>query len=416
MNSDVSTNDTGLDDTPITYTVTTDVSNGSLSLNTDGTYTYIPDPDFNGTDSFTYTVCDTDGDCSTATVTITINPVNDDPVAVNDTITLSGTDDIIVLDNDTDPDDDILVVTIITDPKDGTAIVNDGVITYTPNSNDCGIDSLEYQICDPTPACSTAWVIINIQTPDTDGDGIPDEIETLTADTDNDGILDYQDLDSDNDGIPDKIEAHTNGDPCNYSIFDFDEDGTPDYLDLDSDNDGIYDIIEDGGTDNNNDGHVDSFTDSNNDGADDDNLTGGDLDTDHDGSPDYNDLDSDNDGLSDEDEDFVNDCDNDGIVDYIDPDECISDIIIPEGFSPDGDGINDFFVIKGIENYPDNYIKILNRWGNTVFETNGYNNNWNGKSTKGLTVGNNDLPEGTYFYILKLTSGKIKKGYIYLKR
>ena len=288
---------------------------------------------------------------------------------------------------------------------------------YTAADDYCGTDSIEYQVCDPEPQCATAWVIIYAQPADTDGDGIPDSEETLTADTDNDGVLDYLDLDSDNDGIPDQVEAHTDGDVCNYTTFDFDEDGTPDYLDIDSDDDGIMDIIEDGGTDDDGDGEIDGFTDNNGDGADDDNMTNGDLDTDNDGSPNSNDLDSDNDGLSDEEEGFENDCDEDGILDYQDPDLCISDIVIPEGFSPNNDGINEFFIINGLENYPNNKIVILNRWGNKVFEAAPYNNNWDGKNTQGISVGNKDLPVGTYFYILETgVSNKFIKGYIYLNR
>ncbi|MEN8119226.1 MAG: Calx-beta domain-containing protein, partial [Bacteroidota bacterium] len=418
LNTDVSTNDTGLGDTPVTFTVTTDVTNGTLTLNTDGTYTYIPDAGFNGTDNFTYTVCDADGECSTATVTITVNPVNNAPIAVNDTTNITGSGDISVLDNDSDPDGDILSITIITDPDNGTAVINNGVITYTSLGDYCGLDSIQYQICDHEPQCATAWVIINVQTADADGDGIPDSEETLTADTDNDGVLDYLDLDSDNDGIPDQIEAHTNGNACEYSeAFDFDEDGTPDHLDLDSDDDGIFDIIEEGGDDDNLDGQVDGLTDNDGDGADDNNTTDGDVDTDGDGHPNYNDLDSDDDGLTDEKEGFENDCDEDGIVDFIDPDECITDIIIPEGFSPNNDGINDSFTIKGIESYPHNKILIVNRWGNKVFEAEPYNNDWDGKNTKGISVGSDDLPEGTYYYILELgNSNKIIKGYIYLNR
>ena len=72
LNSSVYGNDTGLGDTPVTFSVTTDVSTGTLTFNSDGTYTYVPDADFIGEDSFTYTVCDTDGECSTATDTITV--------------------------------------------------------------------------------------------------------------------------------------------------------------------------------------------------------------------------------------------------------------------------------------------------------------------------------------------------------
>lgn len=90
---------------------------------------------------------------------------------------------------------------------------------------------------------------------------------------------------------------------------------------------------------------------------------------------------------------------------------------IPEGFSPNGDAINDLFVIKGIKNYPNNTILIFNRWGDEVFSANAYQNNWDGKCTKGLKVGGDELPIGTYFYILNLGNGSdIFKGTIYLNR
>lgn len=90
---------------------------------------------------------------------------------------------------------------------------------------------------------------------------------------------------------------------------------------------------------------------------------------------------------------------------------------IPEGFSPNGDGVNDLFKILFIEEYPDNTIIILNRWGNIIFEVAPYSNNWDGTNKLGGSIGE-ELPEGTYFYILKLdrSDDQILKGYIYLKR
>ena len=96
---------------------------------------------------------------------------------------------------------------------------------------------------------------------------------------------------------------------------------------------------------------------------------------------------------------------------------CADDFFIPEGFSPNGDGINDEFVIRGIENYPHNIIIIFNRWGDKVFEANPYQNIWDGKSTQGFRVGGDQLPIGTYFYLLDLGDGsKIIKGTIFLNR
>ncbi len=94
-----------------------------------------------------------------------------------------------------------------------------------------------------------------------------------------------------------------------------------------------------------------------------------------------------------------------------------TDFHIPEGFSPNGDGINDLFVIRGILNYPNNTFVIFNRWGNKIFEANSYKNTWNGTSTSGLRIGGDELPIGTYFYILDLKDGSdIFKGTIYLNK
>lgn len=94
-----------------------------------------------------------------------------------------------------------------------------------------------------------------------------------------------------------------------------------------------------------------------------------------------------------------------------------TDFFIPEGFSPNGDDINDLFVIRGIDNYPSNKFTIYNRWGSEVFQASPYQNNWSGKSTKGLKIGGDDLPMGTYFYILDLGDGSaIYKGTIYLSK
>jgi gliding motility-associated-like protein/uncharacterized repeat protein (TIGR01451 family) len=83
---------------------------------------------------------------------------------------------------------------------------------------------------------------------------------------------------------------------------------------------------------------------------------------------------------------------------------------IPNAITPNGDGVNDVFVISGLEQYPENELTILNRWGNHVFEQKGYTQNWSGKG----------LNEGTYFYLLRVKDGNGHwqdfKGYITLLR
>ncbi len=86
---------------------------------------------------------------------------------------------------------------------------------------------------------------------------------------------------------------------------------------------------------------------------------------------------------------------------------------IPDGFSPNGDGINDFFVIENAGAREVN-LEVYNRWGNRVYRSADYKNNWNGKCTEGIHIGD-DLPVGTYYYIIKMGTFK-KAGYITLNR
>ncbi|MBK9732545.1 MAG: tandem-95 repeat protein [Chitinophagaceae bacterium] len=143
-------------------------SNGTVTMNPDGSYVYTPDPNYNGTDVFTYQVCDVDGDCSTATVTITINPVDDAPVAVNDVNT---TDENTAVNgdastNDTPSGDGGNVWTLIGvdgGAANGTVTMNpDGSYTYTPDLNYFGTDVFNYQVCDVDGDCSAATVTITI--------------------------------------------------------------------------------------------------------------------------------------------------------------------------------------------------------------------------------------------------------------
>ena len=95
----------------------------------------------------------------------------------------------------------------------------------------------------------------------------------------------------------------------------------------------------------------------------------------------------------------------------------VTGFFIPEGFSPNGDGFNDMFVIRGINQYPNNTIHIYNRWGVKVYEASPYTGTWDGTTTLGLSIGGSALPVGTYFYTLDLGDGsKVIQGSIYLNR
>ena len=75
-------------------------------------------------------------------------------------------------------------------------------------------------------------------------------------------------------------------------------------------------------------------------------------------------------------------------------------------FSPNDDGVNDFFKIDCISRYPNNVLRVYNRWGNIVFEQQNYDNTWNGLSNGRATISEQELlPVGTYYYILDLGDG-----------
>jgi gliding motility-associated-like protein len=104
-----------------------------------------------------------------------------------------------------------------------------------------------------------------------------------------------------------------------------------------------------------------------------------------------------------------NGCDTALVKIYI---ECI-DIVIFTAVSPNGDGENDYFHIAGILDFPENELVILNRWGNEVYNTRAYKNKWEGTY-------NNDkeLPDGTYYYILKLNDdqNRVFQGFLEIHR
>jgi large repetitive protein len=167
-------NDTDADGNPLTI-VAANAPNGTVVVNPDGTITYTPNRNFNGTDVITYQISDGRGGFSTATITITVAPVNDPPVAVND---VAATDEdmpvrIPVLANDTDADGDRLTVTAASAPN-GTVVINaDGTVTYTPKLDFFGTDTITYTITDGKGGTSTATVTINVRNTNerpTDGD------------------------------------------------------------------------------------------------------------------------------------------------------------------------------------------------------------------------------------------------------
>lgn len=154
-------------------TPVTDVANGSLVLNPDGSFTYSPNLDFTGTDSFVYEITDLAGGRSTATATILVEPIADDPVADDDQYTVdsgstlnavAGVNDLLLNDTDADGDAFTVATTPVTGVANGTlTLIEDGTFTYTPDSGFVGQDSFTYTVLDGTGASdsATATIVVN---------------------------------------------------------------------------------------------------------------------------------------------------------------------------------------------------------------------------------------------------------------
>jgi gliding motility-associated-like protein len=90
------------------------------------------------------------------------------------------------------------------------------------------------------------------------------------------------------------------------------------------------------------------------------------------------------------------------------------DIIATEGISPNGDNMNDTWAIQGIEKYPQNTVRVYNRWGSLIFETTNYDNEfnaWDGSVNRGINLGRK-ASYGTYFYIIEFGTKQVRTGYI----
>jgi VCBS repeat-containing protein len=166
--TNVLVNDSDPDDDPLTIVSWTQAANGTVVcavVPTDCTYTP-NDLGFFGSDSFTYTVSDGNGGTDVGTVAVTITATNEQPVAVDDFLTLdedtSGNVD--VLANDTDDDGDPLVVESLA-PEAGHGTVSctpEGICTYTPEPDFAGSDTFTYTISDPQGGADSGDVFVTV--------------------------------------------------------------------------------------------------------------------------------------------------------------------------------------------------------------------------------------------------------------
>jgi len=343
-----------------------------------GNLTFIPDVNWNGNTSFGWN--GSDGlvySLSGANINITVNSVNDAPVLTSQLLQVSinensGAHEIVIAGNVTDVEGNILTTTVADSPKHGTFSVNSqGNIVYTPDANYSGNDTIVYRVCDNgVPSlCVTGKISITVlsTTPLNHAPAITGITKTTIQNKP--FIFDRSDFlsvwsDADNDTLvniritllPASGILKING--ASVSVgqeISWKQMNAIEFTPL-------ADFA--GET---------SFQWEASDGKD-----------------------------------YSSSAD---VVITITPEQ----LFIPEGFSPNGDGMNDFFVIRGTEGN-NVAISIFNRWGNMVYSSKNYQNDWDGTSNTGLLLGSK-LPDGTYFYVINLNNGeKAKVGYITINR
>jgi VCBS repeat-containing protein len=164
----VLSNDSDVDGDALSAAVVNAPTHGTVTLNTNGSYTYVPAANFNGSDSFTYRASDGGSASAPATVRITVVPVNDAPVAAADSFSIS-TKKILtvaapgVLKNDSDVDGNLLTATLAGGPSSGTlSLKANGSFTYTPKKNFVGIATFTYRVSDGTLSSVSVTVTINV--------------------------------------------------------------------------------------------------------------------------------------------------------------------------------------------------------------------------------------------------------------
>ncbi|PSW85263.1 tandem-95 repeat protein [Photobacterium damselae] len=203
---------TDVDGDNLTFKPGTNPENGSVTINADGSWEYVPNPDFNGEDSFTVVVDDGNGGTDTITVTVNVTPVNDAPVGENVSAETQEETAVTGQLTATDVDGDNLIFKPGTNPENGSVTVNpDGSWEYVPNTDFNGEDSFTVVVDDGNGGTDTITVTVNV-TPINDapvGEDVSAETQEETAVT---GQLTATDVDGDN------LTFKQGSDPTNGSV------------------------------------------------------------------------------------------------------------------------------------------------------------------------------------------------------
>jgi len=256
-----------------------------------------------------------------------------------------------VLNNDVGLDKGVAKLELLVQPENGQAIVQDDMILYKPDYSFAGDDFFTYEVCNVDGSCGTADVRVKVQ----DIDFFPE--------AKNDTLIYY----------------HGSSESYDFLENDFIEgDGPMTITFLNDLSDGEYELNED----------------------------------------DELELEFDRafigkDSLKYSICDINSDCSEAYIFIYV-RHGGDSDFYLPQGFSPNGDGINDTFYVPDFSTYDDVSIAVIDSWGKIVFQSDDYGNDWNGIANEGSYSGRR-VPPGTYYYYFKIEGiGKPITGYVYI--
>ena len=399
---------------PSSVAVTKQPNNGSVNIDpSTGKATYTPNPGYAGTDEFKYTVKDANGGTSNeAVVKITVNvPI----IAVNDNQTTDPNTPAVIniLSNDIVGSSSIVASSIIItqQPTNGTISIDaTGKVTYTPNNNYVGIDSFKYTVKDVN-GCTSNIATVTVQMNDLPKIGLAKSAKSVVKQQNGSYNITYNFIVG-NYGtsiinevsIKDDLRNTFKGDQ--FTVKGITSLGS---LRINSQYNGttILEMLAPGSSLIVGDKQqieivvnvvvgADKVTYLNSANAEGKSISG------------IKTTDISTDGIK---------PDNGGDVSSSIPtpvDLTRPKEFIPEGFSPNRDGMNDTFVISNVGNKRVD-LEIYNRWGNIVYKNANYKNDWAGESNQGIRVGS-ELPEGTYFYIIVLDGKDKYAGSITLKR
>ncbi|MBT1706397.1 tandem-95 repeat protein, partial [Chryseosolibacter indicus] len=353
-------------------------SHGTIDIHSDGSFVYMPSPDFNGMDEVIVQICDsgTPSACSFKTIHLTVTPVNDSPVVIG-TVTNTTKEGLPVEgklgEGDVDPDGALSYNTIpVISPSHGSIVIQpDGSYVYTPVPGFIGTETIVVEVCDNgTPAfCTNKTLSIKVDaskdtiaplaSADAATASVGNEVLVNVAnnDTDATGNLDPSrvDLDPLTEGIQQSLVLPGKGtvtvDAKGNVIF-LAEPGFVGNLSV------AYTIADDAG-----------------------NVS------------------------------------NTALINITVESNLPPGVIVPNAFSPNNDGQNDLFIIEGAEQY-DVTLYVYNRWGNIVYASKHYKNDWSGVAINVQDPGNatrisgtsdtSKLPEGTYFYVVEFAGDHSK--------